>query len=100
LASSAASWKIGRPFSASAYGLNALVPVLAVYDRVLPPGLIQRLCGVPAAPLRLRRRVLRMLPATGGPYRVTARQTFLTGAAEGETFGTGSILGECHGRSG
>ncbi len=110
LASSAASWKIGRPFSMSAYGLNALVPVLAVYDRVLPPGLIQPLCGVPAVPLRLRRRVPRMLPAIGGPYRVTARQTFhtgaaagepfLTGAAEGETFSTGSILGECHGRNG
>ncbi|GAG03696.1 unnamed protein product [marine sediment metagenome] len=110
LAASAVSWKIGRPFSLSTYGLNALVPALAVYDRVLPPGLIQRLCGVPAAPLRLRRRVLRMLPAIGGPYRVMSRQTFhtgaaagepfTTGAAEGETFSTGSILGECHGRNG
>ena len=100
LAPSTASWKMGRAMGFPDRGLGGLMAVLAVYDRAVPASTAQRLCRLPAAPLCPRRRVLSMLPAIGGPYRVTAGETFHAGTAEGEVFSTGSIIGECHGRSG
>jgi len=110
LAPSTASWKIGRALGYASRGLGGLMAALAVYDRVLPPGMAMRLCRLPVAPLCPRGRVLGMLPAIGGPYRIAAAQAFETGAAagdlfhtgaaEGEVFNTGSIIGECDGRSG
>jgi hypothetical protein len=74
--------------------------LVGIWDRVLTSGEVQQLYVDRLAPLGLCRRVRGMLPAIGGPYRLAAAGLFHTGAAAGEVFSTGSIVGACDGRSG
>ena len=85
--------------SSPSYGKGRVIATMA-WDRALVASELQTLCADPYALLRLRRRALSVLAAIGGPYLITAGQVFHTGGTKGDLFSSGSIVGECHGRSG
>ncbi len=70
------------------------------YNRRLTANEIIRFHRDPWAIIRPRRWTPSLLPPVGGPYRLTVGQTFHTGAVRDETFSTGTMIGECDGRSG
>lgn len=99
-AASTVAFRLGARNHASAGPMTGQITWGMAWDNVLGAGARQQIVDDPFALLRPRRRMLRMLPAIGGPYHAAAGQAFHAGTAEGELFSTGSIIGECDGRSG
>jgi hypothetical protein len=80
--------------------LDGQLSIVRWWSRALSAAEIAQLYWDPFAPLRLRRQIRGIVPAVGGPYRAVAGELFHAGAAEGELFSTGSVIGACAGRSG
>ncbi len=83
-----------------AYRFDGLIAKAAIYNGSKSAREIAGLNADPFALLRPRRRVLGMLPAIGGPYRMIVGQIFHGGRTEGEVFRTGTMIGQCDGHSG